>query len=175
MSRIGKLPIKVSKDISVAINGTVITLKKGNVTKSYDFGDKVNVKFENDEILVSKIHEEDENFWGLHRKNISNIVAGLTTPFKKVLEMTGVGFKAVVSKNFLVLSLGYSHDIAYSIPQGIKIAVDKNNIVIEGDDRELVGRVASTIISFRKTEPYKGKGVKELGQYVVRKEGKKKK
>lgn len=174
MSRIGKLPIKVAKDISVKIEGNVITLKKGNITKTYDFGDRVHVKFENDEIFVSKVHEEDENFWGLHRKNISNIVEGLTTPFKKTLEFNGVGYKAVVNKNFLVLTLGYSHDIAYSIPEGIKITVDKNNIIIEGDDRELVGRVASTIISFRKTEPYKGKGVKELGQYVVRKEGKKK-
>lgn len=174
MSRIGKLPIQVSKDISVNINNTLLTLKKGNKTKEYDFGDKVDVKFEDDHIVVSIEKEEFRNFWGLHRNNISNLVIGLTTGFKKILEFNGVGYKAIVNNNFLVLTLGYSHDIAYSIPEGIKITIEKNTIIIEGDNKELVGRVGSTIIGFRKTEPYKGKGVKELGQYIVRKEGKKK-
>lgn len=176
MSRIGKLPIKVPGDIKISIDGTVITLTKGQVTKTYDFGDKVNVKFEDNEIIVSKANEEsDSKFWGLHRNNIHNIVIGLTDGFKYTLEFNGVGYRANVSGNFLILGIGYSHDIAVAIPEGIKITIGKPNlIIIEGSDKELVGHIASRIISLRKTEPYKGKGIKKVGQYVVRKEGKKK-
>ena len=176
MSRIGKLPIKVPNDMKVSIDGTTITLTKGQETKVYDFGDKVNVKFEDGEIKVSKIDEAAESkFWGLHRNNIHNIVVGLTEGFKYTLEFNGVGYRANVSGNFLILGIGYSHDIAVAIPEGIKITIGKPNlIIVEGSDKELVGHIASRIISLRKTEPNKGKGIKRVGQYVVRKEGKKK-
>lgn len=176
MSRIGKLPIKVPSDIKVSIDGTIITLTKGQETKTYDFGDKVSVKFEDGEIKVSKIDETtDSKFWGLHRNNIHNIVVGLADGFTTTLEFNGVGYRANVSGKFLILGIGYSHDIAVAIPEGIKISIGKPNlIIIQGSDKELVGHIASRIISLRKTEPYKGKGIKKVGQYVVRKEGKKK-
>lgn len=176
MSRVGKLPIKVPGDIKVDIDGTVLTLAKGSEVKTYDFGTKVKVVFEDNEIKVSKIDEEAESkFWGLHRSNINNIVVGLTEGFKTTLEYNGVGYRANVSGDFLMLGLGYSHDIAVFIPQGIKISIGKPNlIIVEGSDKELVGKMAASIISLRKTEPYKGKGIKKVGQYVVRKEGKKK-
>lgn len=175
MSRVGKLPIKVPGDLKVSIDGNVITINKNSISKTYDFGDKVGVKFENGEIFVSKLDDNASSFWGLHRNNINNIVVGLTQGFKNILEFNGVGYKVNVVGNFIILSLGYSHDIAYSIPEDIKITIEKPNlIIIEGPNKELVGRVSSQIISFRKTEPYKGKGIKKVGQYVVRKEGKKK-
>ena len=177
MSRIGKLPIKISKDINVVISGNVIKISKGNITKEYNFGDKIRVVFEDGEIKVVKIDKDDDvgNYLGLHRSNINNIVHGLTEGFKKVLEINGVGYRSAVTGNLLILGLGYSHDIAYAIPEGIKITPDKPNLlIIEGDDKQLVGQVASEIISFRKPEPYLGKGVKEYGKAILRKEGKKK-
>lgn len=176
MSRVGKLPIKVPGDIKVNIDGTVLTLTKGSEVKTYDFGTKVKVVFEDNEIKVSRIDEEAESkFWGLHRSNINNMVIGLTQGFKTTLEYNGVGYRANVSGDFLMLGLGYSHDIAVFIPKELKISIGKPNlIIVEGSDKELVGKMAASIISLRKTEPYKGKGIKKVGQYVVRKEGKKK-
>jgi large subunit ribosomal protein L6 len=176
MSRVGKLPIKVPGDIKVNIDGTVLTLTKGSEVKTYDFGTKVKVVFEDNEIKVSRIDEEAESkFWGLHRSNINNMVIGLTQGFKTTLEYNGVGYRANVSGDFLMLGLGYSHDIAVFIPKELKISIGKPNlIIIEGSDKELVGKMSASIISLRKTEPYKGKGIKKVGQYVVRKEGKKK-
>ena len=179
MSRVGKLPIIVPNDIKVELNNNVIKISKASEVVAYDFGDKVSVIFENGEIRVS-IKEgmnkaEVSNFYGLHRNNISNIVKGLIKPFDIVVEINGVGYRANVVGDFLILGLGYSHDIAVFIPKELKISIGKPNlIIVEGSDKELVGKMAASIISLRKTEPYKGKGIKKVGQYVVRKEGKKK-
>ena len=114
-------------------------------------------------------------FVGMDRSNIKNIVQGMITPFKIILEINGVGYKASVTKNLLVLTLGYSHDIVYALPKGITAAFEKPNmVIITGDDKVLVGQIAAEIISFRKPEPYKGKGVKIAGKAILRKEGKKK-
>jgi large subunit ribosomal protein L6 len=111
----------------------------------------------------------------MDRSNIKNIVQGLQEPFKTVLEINGVGYKAAVDKGVLMLTLGYSHEIFYALPKGISAAFEKPNlIIISGDDKVLVGQIASEIISFRKPEPYKGKGVKIFGKQILRKEGKKK-
>lgn len=176
VSRIGKLPIKVADDIKVTIDNSIITFTKGNKVKTYDFGDKVDVLFENKEIIVKENNSADSTrFCGLHRSNISNIIKGLTEGFKIVLEYNGVGYKADVTKGFLVLSLGYSHDIVVKVPANITVTPEKPNLInIVGDDKEAVGTFASRIISFRKTEPYKGKGIKYQGQWILRKEGKKK-
>lgn len=176
VSRIGKLPIKVADDIKVAINDSVISLTKGNKTKTYDFGDKVKVSFKDKEILVEETEDtESTQFCGLHRANIANIVKGLTEGYKVVLEYNGVGYRADVAKGFLILGLGYSHDIVIKIPEGITITPEKPNLInIQGDDKEIIGTLASRIISLRKTEPYKGKGIKYQGQEILRKEGKKK-
>ncbi|MBR2141580.1 MAG: 50S ribosomal protein L6 [Rickettsiales bacterium] len=176
VSRIGKLPIKVSGDIKVKIEDTIITISKGNQSRSYDFGTKVDVSFDGKEILVKENSDADTTrFCGLHRSNIFNIVKGLTEGYKVVLEYNGVGYKADVSKSFLVLNLGYSHDIVMKIPEGITVTPEKPNLInIQGVDKEKVGTFASRIISFRTTEPYKGKGIKYQGQWILRKEGKKK-
>ncbi|GMO65209.1 MAG: 50S ribosomal protein L6 [Rickettsiales bacterium] len=178
MSRVGKLPIKVPSDIKVEVNAPTITITKGSVKKEYDFGNKVNVSFENNEIKVAPKPElklsEVENYYGLHRNNLANIVQGLIQPYKITLEINGVGFKSSVIKNNLILTLGYSHDIAVGLPQNVKATIEQNLINLESDDKQLVGQIASKIISLRKPEPYKGKGVKIAGKPILRKEGKKK-
>jgi len=177
MSRIGKKPIQVLEGLNVKIEGSKITISKGQDAKEYNFGDKVVVTCNNNEILVQKKDQDskDTKFTGLHRSNIANIIKGLTDGFTARLEVNGVGYKVNVVENILVLGLGYSHDINYAIPSDIKISFEKPNIiVINGTDKAKVGLVASELISFRKPEPYKGKGVKIEGAYIVRKEGKKK-
>ena len=110
----------------------------------------------------------------MHRNNIANIVKGLIEHFKIVLEINGVGFKAAVVKNMLILTLGYSHDIAFALPKEVTAKVEGNQIALESDDKQLLGQVAAEIIALRKPEPYKGKGVKILDKPILRKEGKKK-
>lgn len=178
MSRVGKLPIIVPNDIKVELNNNVIKISKASEVVEYDFGDKVSVIFENGEIRVS-IKEgmnkaEVSNFYGLHRNNISNIVKGLIKPFDIVLEINGVGFKASVIKENLILSLGYSHDIAFALPKNVSAKVEGNQITLTSSNKQLVGQIASEIIALRKPEPYKGKGVKIAGKPILRKEGKKK-
>jgi large subunit ribosomal protein L6 len=112
---------------------------------------------------------------GMDRSNIKNIVSGMSVNFKTILEVNGVGYKTAIDKSTLILTLGYSHDIFYVLPKGIWITLEKPNlIIISGDDKILVGQVASEIISFRSPEPYKGKGIKKFGKSILRKEGKKK-
>lgn len=178
MSRVGKLPIIVPNDIKVELKDNLIKISKGSDVVEYDFGDKVDVKFENNEIKVSpKEHFEKgevSNFYGLHRNNIANIVKGLTKPFEITLEINGVGFKAVVVKGILILTLGYSHDIAFALPKIVNAKVEGNLITLSSINKQLVGQIASEIIALRKPEPYKGKGVKIAGKPILRKEGKKK-
>lgn len=178
MSRVGKLPITVPNDIKVELSGDVIKITKGSVVKEYNFGDKVVVLFADNAIKVSPREDLDKkdinNFYGLHRNNIANIVKGLTEHFKITLEINGVGFKAAVVKNMLILTLGYSHDIAFALPAGVAAKVEGNQITLDSDDKQLVGQVAAEIIALRKPEPYKGKGVKILDKPILRKEGKKK-
>lgn len=176
-SRIGKLPIKVPSDIGVTLKGNVISFKKGSSVKDYDFGNRVLVVFENGELWVKEKENDAESvvFSGLHRSNLNNLVLGLTEGFRISLEYNGVGYRAVVSKDFLILGLGYSHDIVVKIPRGITVTLEKPNIlIVQGDDKEKVGTFASRLIDLRPVEPYKGKGIKYQGQIVLRKEGKKK-
>jgi large subunit ribosomal protein L6 len=175
----GKLPIKVANDIKVEVKDSTVTLIKGSVKKFYDFGTRVKVLFENGALSVARVEDEkDDNvvkFVGLHRSNLNNIVKGLTEGFKRVLEYNGVGYRANVTGSFLVLGLGYSHDIVVKIPDGVKVTPEKPNlIVMEGDDNIVLGRFAAFVKSLRKTEPYKGKGIKFQGETILRKEGKKK-
>jgi large subunit ribosomal protein L6 len=174
---VGKLPIKVPKDIEVAIDGTIITFRKNSKVKTYNFGNMVEVLFRDDSIFVKEKPGISESivFSGLHRSNLNNMIRGLTEGFKTVLEYNGVGYRAAVTGNFLVLGLGYSHDIVVRIPDNISVTPEKPNlIVVQGDDREAVGNFSSRVISLRTTEPYKGKGIKYKDQVILRKEGKKK-
>ena len=178
MSKVGKLPIIVPDDIKISIDSEIIKITKNSHTKEYNFGNKVNVEFNDGKIKVSPNPNFDKkevnNFYGLHRNNIANIIKGFIEPFKVTLEINGVGFKAVVVKENLFLTLGYSHDIVFALPKDISAKVEENRIVLESIDKQLVGQVASEIISLRKPEPYKGKGVKIYGKSILRKEGKKK-
>ncbi|MES2676998.1 MAG: 50S ribosomal protein L6 [Pseudomonadota bacterium] len=177
MSRVGKLPVKLPDNIKANIVGNVINLDNGKVKKSYKVMPSVDVALA-DNILKFTAKEGFEKASvdvGMDRSNVKNIVAGLQTPFKIVLEINGVGYKAAVEKTGIVLSLGYSHEIYYLLPQNVVAVFEKPNLIIlTSDDKVLVGQVASEIISFRKPEPYKGKGVKIAGKAIVRKEGKKK-
>ncbi len=178
MSRVGKLPVLVPDNIKVSINKNVITFDTGKSQKSYQVNSKVKVEFVEGKIKFSAVRKDDGDtsmFLGMDRSNIKNLVAGLQNPFKTTLEINGVGYKALVDKSTLALTLGYSHEIYYSLPKGITAAFEKPNlIIITGDDKVIVGQVAAEIISFRKPEPYKGKGVKVFGKKILRKEGKKK-
>ena len=178
MSRVGKVPVAVPENIKIAINDNVITFDSGKLKKEYAVSSGVKVSFAENKIKVEAVDKKTPKismFVGMDRNSIKNIVQGMNTPFKVTLEFNGVGFKASVTKNLLVLTLGYSHDIVYALPKNITAVFEKPNfIVISGDDKVLVGQVAAEIISFRKPEPYKGKGVKIAGKAILRKEGKKK-
>jgi large subunit ribosomal protein L6 len=178
MSRVGKLPVIIPDNIKVSIEKGVITLDSGKVKKTYEVNSRIKVDFVDKKIQLTAKDKHDGDssmFIGMDRSNIKNIVAGLQSPFKTTLEINGVGYKASVDKGILTLTLGYSHEIYYSLPKGVSAAFEKPNfIVITGEDKVLVGQVAAEIISFRKPEPYKGKGVKVSGKPILRKEGKKK-
>lgn len=178
MSRVGKLPVIIPDNIKVTVNKNVISFDAGKVKKTYTVSPNVAVTVADNQIKLAatdKTIPDISMFVGMDRSNIKNIVTGLKAGFKITLEINGVGYKAAVDKNILVLTLGYSHEIFYALPAGITAAFEKPNLVIiSGDDNVLVGQVAAEIISFRKPEPYKGKGVKIFGKKILRKEGKKK-
>jgi large subunit ribosomal protein L6 len=173
----GKLPIKVSKDIKVDVTDSTVTFEKGNMKEVYSFSNNVCVKFKDDSLIVSAVGDDEKlsKFVGLHRSNLNNIVKGLAEGFKLVLEYNGVGYRVNVVGNFLVLGLGYSHDIVVKIPNNIQAMPEKPNlIVMKSHDKIALGRFAAFVKSLRKTEPYKGKGIKFQGENILRKEGKKK-
>ncbi|MFT7086767.1 MAG: large subunit ribosomal protein L6 [Rickettsiales bacterium] len=177
MSRVGKLPVKLPDSIKTSIDGSVISFDNGKVKKSYKVMPSVDVVCIDNELKFSaKLgHVKASVNVGMDRSNVKNIVSGMQNPFKIILEINGVGYKAAIDKSSVVLSLGYSHEIYYLLPQNVSAVFEKPNLVIlTSDDKVLVGQVASEIISFRKPEPYKGKGVKIAGKAIVRKEGKKK-
>lgn len=178
MSRVGKLPVAIPDNIKVAIKNDIITFDNGKLKKEYKISAGVQVVFEEKQLKFSAIDKKIPKismFVGMDRNNTKNIVLGMVTPFKTILEFNGVGYKAAIDKNLLILTLGYSHDIVYSLPKGITAVFEKPNlIIISGDDKVLVGQIAAEIITFRKPEPYKGKGIKVAGKAILRKEGKKK-
>ncbi len=178
MSRIGKLPVSIPDILKVTIDKGVINFDSGKVKKTYKISPGVKAEIMEKQIKLSAVDKSVTDismFVGMDRSNIKNIVTGLSIGFKTVLEINGVGYKASVDKAILVLTLGYSHEIYYALPDGVNAAFEKPNlIVISGSDNVLVGQVAAEIISFRKPEPYKGKGVKIFGKKILRKEGKKK-
>ena len=178
MSRVGKLPVIIPENIKVTVNKDVIAFDSGKVKKTYRVSSGVSLEVVDNQIKLAAIDKSIPDismFVGMDRSNIKNIVTGLKTGFKTVLEINGVGYKASVDKEVLILTLGYSHEIFYALPKGITAVFEKPNLItISGDDNVLVGQVSAEIISFRKPEPYKGKGVKVFGKKILRKEGKKK-
>ncbi len=174
MSRIGKQPVSIPSGIEVNVNGSIITFKKGNVTKELNTKNFVNVSVENDSIVFTPKGDDraDRAFWGTFRALAQNIIVGLTDGYTKQLEINGVGYKAAVQGTKLVLNLGHSHPIDYEFPKDVKIAVEKNIVTISGDDKQVIGQIAAEIRSFRPPEPYKGKGVKYVEEHIIRKAGK---
>ena len=179
MSKLGKKPITIPKDTKVVVESGKLIMTGPKGTRELTINDKIfTATISNDKNLTLKENNKTETskmMWGTTRSIINTAIIGVSTGHEKILELNGVGFRANLKGNVLNLQIGFSHDVSYLIPDGIKIAVEKNTIIkIAGIDKGLVGKVASEIKKLKPVEPYKGKGIKERGQYVLRKEGKKK-
>jgi len=179
MSKIGKKPIQIPQDTKIKVESGKLILTGPKGSKKLSLNDKIfTASISEDKNLILKLIKKNEIskiMWGTTRSIINNAIIGVSVGYEKILELTGVGFRAMLTGNVLNLNLGFSHDISYVIPQEVKLTVEKRTIIkINGIDKELVGQVASEIKRFKPVEPYKGKGIKERGQYVLRKEGKKK-
>ncbi len=177
MSRIGKKPVAIPAGVTARLDGQSIAVKGAKGELTFTAPDEVRVSIDAGVIHVTP-HGEDKRaraMWGTARARIQNLVAGVTKGFEKKLEINGVGYKAAVAGKNLQLSLGYSHDVVYPIPAGVTITTSKpTEITVAGIDKRQVGQIAAEIRAFRPPEPYKGKGVKYVGEFVFRKEGKKK-
>jgi len=177
MSRIGKKPVTVPSGVTATVEGQTVKMKGPKGQLQFIVHDDVEVKFENGEVKVAPKVKTNraQAMYGTARAQIANLVAGVTKGFEKKLEITGVGYRAALQGKNLQLALGYSHDVVYAIPEGITITVPKpTEITVTGSDIQRVGQVAAEIRSYRPPEPYKGKGVKYVGEFIFRKEGKKK-
>jgi large subunit ribosomal protein L6 len=177
MSRVGKKPVAVPSGVTATLEGQVVKVKGPKGLLSVTLHDDVSAKLEGSEIKVDPRGDTKRAraMWGTYRSLLENAITGVTKGFERRLEITGVGYRAAVQGKNLQIQLGYSHDISYPIPEGITIATPRpTEVVVTGIDGQKVGHVAAEIRSFRKPEPYKGKGVKYSGEYVFRKEGKKK-
>ena len=179
MSKIGKINISIPDTVKVALSGNVINVEgplgKKSMNIDLDMFD-LNIK-EGKEISIKpkKINQNSKRLWGMNRSLINNAIIGSSKGYEKTLELVGVGYRATLKGKQLNLQLGFSHDINFDIPEGVKISIEKQTIIkINGADKQQIGMVVSKIKSFRPPEPYKGKGIKEKGQYILRKEGKKK-
>ena len=179
MSKIGKINISIPEKVNVVLDGNILNVEGPLGKKSLNmdlemFDLKIN---DGKEVSIKpkKINQDTKRLWGMNRSLVNNAIIGASKGYIKTLELSGVGFRAALKGKQLNLQLGFSHDVNFDIPETIKIIVEKQTIIkISGFDKQEVGMVASKIKSFRKTEPYKGKGIKEQGQYILRKEGKKK-
>ncbi|MEX0582078.1 MAG: 50S ribosomal protein L6 [Sneathiella sp.] len=177
MSRIGKHPVTIPSGVDVQLTGSDVTVKGSKGVMSMTFVDDVVVNREDDKIWVKPRTDSNRGrqMWGMQRTLLSNLVEGVSDGFTKTLEIVGVGYRAAVQGKTLKLSLGFSHDVDFPIPDGIDIKCPQPTVIeISGADKQRVGQVAAVIRSYRKPEPYKGKGVKYAGEYIFRKEGKKK-
>jgi large subunit ribosomal protein L6 len=177
MSRIGKKPVALPKGVTASVDGQTVKVKGPKGELSVTLVREVSAKVDDHGITVTpdKASERAEQMWGLSRSLVNNLVTGVTTGFTQKLEIQGVGYRAAVQGKNLNLQLGFSHDVAYPIPAGITITSEKPTMIsVSGIDKQLVGQVAAEIRGYRPPEPYKGKGVRYEGEYVRRKEGKKK-
>ena len=178
MSKLGKKPVSIPKDTKVKIESGKLILTGPKGTREIEVNDKIFATTADDKNLVIKIIKKNENskvMWGTTRSIINSAMIGVSSGFEKILELGGVGFRATLKGDILNLQLGFSHISTYKIPQGVKAVVEKSTIIkINGTNKELVGKVASEIKKLKPVEPYKAKGIKERGQYILRKEGKKK-
>ncbi|MFK7746654.1 MAG: 50S ribosomal protein L6 [Roseobacter sp.] len=177
MSRIGKKPVDLPSGVTATVSGQTIEVKGPKGTRSFNATDDVDLTVEDNVITVTPRGKSKRarQQWGMSRTQIQNCVTGVTEGFKKELEIQGVGYRAAMTGNTLKLNLGLSHDVDYTAPDGVTVTAPKQTeIIVEGIDEQLVGQVAANIRAWRKPEPYKGKGIRYKGEFIFRKEGKKK-
>jgi large subunit ribosomal protein L6 len=177
MSRIGKKPVELPKGVSATLSGQTVEVKGPKGTLTFTATDDVTITLEGTQVKVTPrgTSRRARSQWGLSRTMVANLVTGVTTGFRKELEINGVGYRAAMQGNVLKPALAYSHDVNFDVPAGVTISTPKQTeIVIEGIDAQLVGQVAANIREWRGPEPYKGKGIKYKGEFIFRKEGKKK-
>ncbi len=177
MSRIGKRPVDLPSGVEANISGQTVEVKGPKGTRSFTATDDVTLAVEDNAVTVTPRGKSKRarQQWGMSRTMVANLVTGVTDGFKKELEINGVGYRAQMQGNTLKLSLGLSHEVNFEVPQGVTVTAPKQTqIIVEGTDEQLVGQVAANIREWRKPEPYKGKGIKYLDEYIFRKEGKKK-
>jgi large subunit ribosomal protein L6 len=177
MSRIGKKPVVIPGGVTAAIDNGTLSVKGPKGTLTLTMREEISYTLEDGKILVKPANatKAARAFWGMQRTLVSNLITGVTDGYTKVLEITGVGYRANAQGKNLKLQLGYSHDVDFAVPEGIEIKTPDNTTVeIIGIDKQKVGQVAAEIRRWRKPEPYKGKGIKYRGEYIFRKEGKKK-
>ncbi|MDW3224669.1 MAG: 50S ribosomal protein L6 [Paracoccaceae bacterium] len=177
MSRIGKKPVDLPSGVSASVSGQTIEVKGPKGTRTFSATDDVTLTVEDNVVTITPRGKSKRarQQWGMSRTMVENLVTGVTTGFKKELEIQGVGYRAAMTGNTLKLNLGLSHDVDYTPPAGVTVTAPKQTeVVVEGIDEQLVGQVAANIRQWRKPEPYKGKGIRYKGEFVFRKEGKKK-
>ncbi|WBY16093.1 50S ribosomal protein L6 [Erythrobacteraceae bacterium WH01K] len=177
MSRIGKKAVTIPSGVEAKIEGDTLTVKGPKGTLSMGMSDLIDYKIEDSEIQVNPANDTKQarSFWGMQRTLVSNLVEGVTEGFTKTLEISGVGYRAQAQGKTLKLQLGYSHDVDLTVPEGLEVKTpDQTTVIVSGIDKQAVGEFAANIRQWRKPEPYKGKGIKYQGEYIFRKEGKKK-
>ena len=177
MSRIGKKPVELPSGVEASVSGQTITVKGPKGTREFTATDDVTIAVADGEVSVQPrgSSKRARQQWGMSRTMVANLVTGVTSGFKRELEINGVGYRAQAQGKTLVLNLGYSHDVNFEVPEGVTVTTPKQTeIVVEGIDQQLVGQVAANIREWRGPEPYKGKGIKYKEEYIFRKEGKKK-
>ena len=177
MSRIGKKPVPLPSGVTAEVSGQTVQVKGPKGARSFTATDDVTIALEDGAVTVTPRGKSKRarQQWGMSRTMVQNLVTGVTDGFKKELEIQGVGYRAQAQGNVLKLALGYSHDVDFEIPAGVTVTTPKNTeVVVEGTDQQLVGQVAANIREWRAPEPYKGKGIRYKGEYIFRKEGKKK-
>ncbi|AKS44861.1 LSU ribosomal protein L6P [Octadecabacter temperatus] len=175
MSRIGKKPVGLPDGVTASVSGQTVEVKGPKGTRSFTASDDVTLAVEDGTVSVTPRGKSKraKQQWGMSRTQVQNLVTGVTTGFKKELEINGVGYRAQMQGNTLKLNLGYSHDVDFEVPAGVTVTAPKPTIIIvEGNDQQQVGQVAANIREWRKPEPYKGKGIKYVDEYIFRKEGK---
>jgi len=177
MSRIGKRPVPLPAGVTASTEGQTLSVKGPKGQLQLQMRDEISYEIGDDGILVKPANDTKQAraFWGMQRTLVDNLVTGVTEGFTKVLEITGVGYRAQAQGKNLRLQLGYSHDVNFPVPEGIEVKTpDQNTVEISGIDKQKVGQVAAEIRRFRPPEPYKGKGVRYAGEFILRKQGKKK-
>ncbi|MBK5927117.1 50S ribosomal protein L6 [Rhodobaculum claviforme] len=177
MSRIGKRPVELPKGVTAEIKGQTVQVKGPKGTRSFTATDDVDITMDGNAIVVRprSLNKVARQQWGMSRTMVANLVTGVTDGFKRELELVGVGYRATMQGKALQLALGYSHPVVYEAPEGVTLSVNKNTeVTVEGIDQQVVGEVAAEIRNWRRPEPYKGKGIRYKGEYIFRKEGKKK-